>query len=206
MNRPRRSGCNPKSLVAMGIPRKYVDYTMRDFKTFGDEGLAEVRDFCIRYLKDFEDNFENGRGIMFCGSNGVGKTMLSCILLKEAYMRRLSGRRVTFSKYINEYASSWKKSGSDAEEIEQEVFEKYKSAEFLVLEEIGKEIDSKIAKPILEDLLRYREEQSYPTIICSNMSIKDILEDYGASIVSIIKGCTTYVRVVSRDRRAGKGL
>ena len=34
------------------------------------------------------------------------------------------------------------------------LYQNYKNVEFLVLEEVGKEIDSKIAKPILEDLLR----------------------------------------------------
>ena len=117
-------------------------------------------------------------------------------------MCRYSCRRVTFAGYISEYTSSWNKSKEDREETEQEVFEKYKSAEFLVLEEIGKEIDSKIAKPILEDLLRYREEQGFVTIICTNMSFKEIEKDYGSSIMSIIKGSMTPVVINDTDKRA----
>ena len=85
--------------------------------------------------------------------------------------------------------------------LEQDLLEKYKGVEFLVLEEIGKEIDSKISKPILEDLLRYREEHGLVTIICSNITIREIQEIYGTSITSIIKGCMTPIKIVSNDKR-----
>ena len=110
------------------------------------------------------------------------------------YRHRYSCRRITFSSYINAYTSSWD-TKDDSE------YEKYKGVEFLVLEEIGKEIDSKIAKPILEDLLRYREEHGLVTVICMNLTPELLRELYGASICSLINGNMTVIRIVAEDRR-----
>ena len=199
--RPLRDEVSQKSLVIMGVPKKYTSKTLKDFSDYGSKDLAVIKKFCGEYIDNLEDNIEDNRGIFFYGSNGVGKSFLSCIILKEAYRHRYSCRRVTCSSYINAYTESWGAKKDDKEVIEADLLDKYKGVEFLVLEEIGKEIDSKIAKPILEDLLRYREEYGLVTIICSNITPKVIEEVYGASIVSIIKGCMTPIKIVSKDKR-----
>ena len=199
--RPLRNEISKQSLILMGVPKKYTSKTIKDFKDYGSDALRKVQDFCESYIDDIDDNIEDNRGIFFFGSNGVGKSFLSCIILKEAYKHRYSCRRVTFSQYISAYTESWGANKTDKEVLEQDLLDKYKGVEFLVLEEIGKEIDSKIAKPILEDLLRYREEHGLVTLMCSNITIKEIQEIYGASITSIIKGCMTPVKIVSSDKR-----
>lgn len=201
-NRPRRSFISTSSLEIMGVPRRFSGYAMDDFKTFGDAGLEKVAVFVRNYISKLELNFRGGVGIFFCGSNGVGKSMLSCIILKEAYALRYSCRRVTFSKYIDIYASGWDIRDHDRRETaEQDFHEEYMGAEFLVLEEVGKERDTKLAKPVLEELLRYREEHCYPTIICTNLDSKDFKEAYGNSVASLVNGCMTVVRIVADDRR-----
>lgn len=200
--RPVRTTLNEKSLVMMGVPKKFCKSTLDDFDTFGKKSLREVKDFIVDYVDNLVDNLEENKGICFIGSNGVGKSFLSCIILKEAYRHRYSCRRVTFSAYIGAYTESWNtRDKSEKDVLESELYEKYKGVEFLVLEEIGKEIDSKIAKPILEDLLRYREENGLVTLICTNMTPKDIKDSYGASICSLINGNMTVIVIDSEDRR-----
>lgn len=87
------------------------------------------------------------------------------------------------------------------EVIDSDLLDRYKGVEFLVLEEVGKEIDSKIAKPILEDLLRYREEHGLVTIICCNMTLEDFKKYYDNSICSIVMGTQTIIKIVGKDRR-----
>lgn len=200
MKRPVRLKVSSSSLMLMGVPKHFCKATLKDYKT--SKGIEEVKSFVQEYMDNLDQNIEENRGIFFCGSNGVGKTMLSCIILKEAYRRRYSCRRVTFSQYIGYYTESWSvKNKDEKDSLEIDFHEKYKGVEFLVLEEIGKEIDSKIAKPILEDLLRYREEHGLVTIICSNITMKVIEETYGASIASLCKGHMTPVIIVGKDMR-----
>ena len=153
------------------------------------------------YLNDLDTNVEENNGICFIGSNGVGKSFLSCIILKEVYRHRYSCRRVTFSQYISAYTESWGATKDEKDVSNQDLLDKYKGVEFLVLEEIGKEIDSKISKPILEDLLRYREEHGLVTLICTNMTPRDIKDSYGASICSLINGNMTVIVIDSEDMR-----
>lgn len=185
----------------MGVPKRYTDKTLKDFKVYDSKCLKGVKSFCQDYIDNIELMLENNKGILFFGSNGVGKSFLSCIILKEVYRHRYSCRRVTFSSYISAYTESWGASKSERDIAEQNLLDKYKGVDFLVLEEIGKEIDSRVAKPILEDLLRYREEHGLTTIVCSNIAPSMIKEIYGASIMSIIKGNMTPIQLVGEDMR-----
>ena len=196
--RPLRSEVSKDSLIMMGVPKKFCSKTIKDFDTFGKKSLKQIKTFVQDYLNDLDTNVEENNGICFIGSNGVGKSFLSCIILKEMYRHRYSCRRVTFSAYISAYTESWGATKDEKDVSNQDLLDKYKGVEFLVLEEIGKEIDSKIAKPILEDLLRYREEHGLVTFICSNITPKEIAEIYGASIMSIIKGSMTPIKIVGK--------
>ena len=199
--RPLRSDLSRDSLIMMGVPKKFCNKTIKDFDTFGKKTLKQIKGFVSDYIDNLDDNVEENNGICFIGSNGVGKSFLSCIILKEMYRHRYSCRRVTFSSYISPYTESWGSTKSERDVIEQDLLDKYKGVEFLVLEEIGKEIDSKIAKPILEDLLRYREEHGLVTIICCNMNLEEFKSQYENSICSIIAGTQTIIKIVGKDRR-----
>ena len=204
--RPLRDNVSRDSLVMMGVPKKFCNKTLADFDTFGKKSLKQIKNFIQDYIDNLEENVEENKGICFMGSNGVGKSFLSCIILKEMYKHRYSCRRVTFSSYISAYTESWGASKSERDMIEQDLLDKYKGVEFLVLEEIGKEIDSKIAKPILEDLLRYREEKGLCTIMCVNMSLEELITRYGnsKSIESLIRGSMKPIKIHGEDRRAKK--
>ena len=128
--------------------------------------------------------------------------MLACIIAKEAYKRRYSTRRVTFVDYMSRYTLMWgAKSIEEKESAEYDLYNNYKAVEFLVLEEVGKEVDSKASAPILEDLLRYREDNGLVTIMCTNLSPKDIESRYGVSVFSLMRGTMTPVRIEGIDKR-----
>lgn len=198
MSRPKREKISEKSLLLIGIPKYLCSKDISDFEVGDSSNLNSVKLFVKKYIMNIEEQYRKGNGIFFCGSNGVGKTMLSCIILKEAYKYRYMCRRISFSKYIDYYTNSW---GYENNVEVLDEYETFKYCDFLVLEELGKEIDSKIAKPILEDLLRYRQESSKPTIICSNLTPEDFKEHYGNSISSLINGSMTIIKIVSKDKR-----
>lgn len=201
MKRPIRKSLNKKSLSLIGIPKSFINISIEDF-TAPTKSLKDVKDFITEYISDIDLNFDNNKGLFLCGSNGVGKTMLSCIILQEAYKHRYSSRRATFVEYIDKYTKVWSaRSVDEKEQFEDELYTYYKATEFLVLEEVGKEIDSKVSAPILEDLLRYREDNGLVTIICTNLNPDMISERYGESCISLLKGNTIPLTIESKDRR-----
>ena len=202
MKRPVRNTLNDSSLSMIGIPKSMAHNSLCDFKVHKDSDLLDVKNLISDYIKNIQSNFDNNKGLFMYGSNGVGKTMLSCIILKEAYRNRYTSRRATFVEYIDKYTKIWNARTSDEkEQLEDTLYTYYKGAEFLVLEEVGKEIDSKVSAPILEDLLRYREDKGLVTIICTNLNLEIMLERYGESCISLLKGNTIPVMIESKDKR-----
>ncbi len=200
--RPVRTYLNPESLKLIGIPKSFRDVNIIDFYTKDNDELGDVRDFISSYIADIDKAFEDNIGIFLNGSNGVGKTMLSCIVAKEAYRHRYTTRRCTFIEYIDKYTKVWgAKNAEEKESIEDDLYTYYKSVEFLILDEVGKEIDSKVSAPILEDLLRYREDNGLVTIICTNLNFDLMLEKYGNSCMSLLKGNCTPITIDSKDQR-----
>ena len=105
-------------------------------------------------------------------------------------------------EYIDKYTRAWSSKSSDEKELfEDELYTYYKAVEFLVLEEIGKEIDSKVAAPILEDLLRYREDNGLVTILCTNLNTETLAERYGESCMSLLRGNTVPITIECKDKR-----
>lgn len=201
--RPVRTVVSEDSLKLIGIPKSFRGNTLKDFDVKGKSELKKVKGLVQAYIEDLDSNFENNKGLFLYGSNGVGKTMLSSIILKEAYRHRYTSRRSTFVEYVDKYTKVWNaKSAEEKTTLEDELYTYYKAVEFLVLEEVGKEIDSKVSAPILEDLLRYREDNGLVTIVCTNLNIPLMTERYGESCISLLKGNTTPVMIECEDKRA----
>lgn len=200
--RPLRRDLSPLNLSRRGVPKHFHSTTIKDYDDYGSEELAKVRELVSTYLNNLDHNFDNNRGLFLYGSNGVGKSMLASIIVIESYRKRYTSRRVTFVDYISEYTRVWNARTTDErEELESMFYHNFKAVEFLCLEEVGKELDTKLAPTVLEDVLRYREEKGLPTIICTNLSPKTLVDKYGQSISSLIQGNFTPVKIVASDKR-----
>lgn len=202
MNRPARTFLSKDTMIhIIGIPRKFIEQDLFDFETPTKE-LEEIRSFVQNYVDNLDSNFKNCKGIYFFGNNGAGKTMLSSLILKKAYGNRYSCKRITFQEYIQQVLNVWGAKGEEKDVREEQLFTNVKGVEFLVLEELGKEIQTSLdTNAILEDLLRYREDKGYPTIFAANISLEKVREMYGASIYSLIEGNSVVVEIETFDGR-----
>lgn len=204
--RPLRNHLSSKVLSMIGVPKHFQNISIEDFNTFDIQDLLDLKSFIKSYLDNLDYNFENNVGLLIRGSNGVGKSMITSLIIKEAYRHRYTSKRLTFMEYLNVYSSATFASGDEKEELEGKFYNDIKAVEFLVLEEVGKETQSKDNRStfhitVLEDCLRYREEKGLVTILCTNMTSQDFSNRYGNSILSIIKGNCISVDIVGTDRR-----
>ena len=199
--RPLRTTLSKENLKYIGIPRRFFEVTLKDFNEEQDESLEEVKECISDYIFTIDKHFDEGTGLFLYGSNGVGKTMLASIIAREAYRHRYTARRLTFVSYISLYTATFNARSIDERERCESELHRAKAVDFLVLEEVGKEVDSKIALPILEELLRYREDEMLPTIFCTNLTPKIIGEKYGASVMSLLKGNMFPIKIDAQDKR-----
>ena len=194
-----------ENLILRGVPKQFYELTINDFDDFKDIKLNLVKDKIREYILNLDSNIINNVGLYLFGSNGIGKSFIANILVKESYRRRFTSKRCTFVEYISQYTKVWGMKGDEKEEAEAYFYHEYKGVELLALDELGKELDvgnsEKVSKTILEDCLRYREEKGLPIIICSNFSPKEASEKYGSSISSLMKGNLIPIEIVGKDNR-----
>ena len=79
--RPMRTQLSITSMVkVIGIPRKFVGATVHDLYD-NSPARKKLVEFIKSYIHNFNSNIEACKGIYMYGSNGVGKTFISSILL-----------------------------------------------------------------------------------------------------------------------------
>lgn len=137
-----------------------------------------------QYVKDLRAHFDEGDGFLFYGLNGAGKTMFSCYILANAIRAGYSAIYMT----AKEYAAACGQARSDWQF--RAWFQEIILSSFLVLDELGKEYRSgnEYSLAELDDLLRTRRGAKLPTVICTNMSLHEFRDGYGASFFSLTKG------------------
>jgi DNA replication protein DnaC len=195
LKRPRRTTLSAKNLTYRGVPREYHNAHMDEYPI--DE---DYKDLFTRYTDNLEIMFEDKVNLILYGSNGSGKTYLSCLVIKDAYTKRFSAFRTTLQRYID---LQFKKN----EEGVVELINKIENAEFLVIDEVGKETFDKSQFNIikLEELLRQRDTIGRPTIICTNLPLEQeggLYHQYGKSISSLIDGNFMKVLFEGDDNRS----
>lgn len=194
--RPVRTTLSNKNLINMGVPKALLDLSLEDLDL-----NEKILDYVQGYIDTIDNNFKYNKGLFLYGSNGTGKTSIASIIIKEAYKHRYTAKRMTWVDYMTLYTRAWGCNNFELKMHTEDVIKDIKDREFLVLEEIGKEQDNKLAMTLLEDLLRHREDKGFPTIICTNLAPKSVVERYGASIESLIKGNMTPIKLVGKDNR-----
>lgn len=194
--RPIRTTLSNKNLINMGVPKALLDLSLEDLDL-----NEKILDYVQGYIDNIDNSFKYNKGLFLYGSNGTGKTSIASIVIKEAYRHRYTAKRMTWVDYMTLYTRAWGCNNFELKMHTEDVIKDIKDREFLVLEEIGKEQDNKLAMTLLEDLLRHREDKGFPTIICTNLAPKSVVERYGASIESLIKGNMTPIKLVGKDNR-----
>ena len=125
-----------------------------------------------RYCDRWVDNFKNGRGLLFYGGPGRGKTTLAfCIanrLLDDGVEVKAAG--------VNDLIQRVKGSFSDGENAEAQLKELVKNAELLILDDLGAEYKTEWSTSFIYDVIdaRYRSER--PTIITTNLTLQELKE------------------------------
>ena len=196
--RPKRLQVTTAELNTIGIPKPLQGKTFSDFKDFDDDNIRLIKRHLVNYCNALSERLDEGVGLYLYGANGSGKTLSASIIATKAYAYRYDTVMLTLAEYIEQVKILW---GKDKEQIENVSLRRFYDADLLVLDELGKEVSYKLSVPILERILRYREAQKKSTILISNMTLENLENTYGGSVMSLIKGHCLPLRFSFSDRR-----
>lgn len=173
-----------------------VTYQRLDWGDY--EGPQDVLRGIGKYIDNVHDFLRQGMGLYLSGDVGVGKTMLLNLVLKDLVKAGYSCFATTFAQMIEMYTAGW----TDKEE--KVWFQrKFLNSQFLLLDDVGKERDTKIAlnETTFDAILRQRVTDGRPTFISTNPDAAEMEERYGKPILSLIREQSLEEVVTGEDYR-----
>lgn len=176
-----------KRLHDTGLPKNYWNADKVEFA--GDkDALAKVRD----YIKNLDYNLANGIGLYLHGERGVGKTMLSALIVLACLRLGKPVKFYYFTDALTTFTDAWK-DVTARNELEHAILE----SDFLVLDDLGREYHSNkdLHESVLDTMIRVRANQLRPVVVTSNYDIYDIKERYGKGVIDLFKESLVCVKV-----------
>jgi len=177
-----------------------VTYQRLDWVDF--EGSKEILGQLAKYISNHE-YLSRGVGLMFVGSYGVGKTLLSNLVLKEFVKQGYTCYATTFANTVDTLTAGW----YDNEE-RQFFRRKFINSEVLLLDDLSRELRTKsnLAESALDSILRQRVQGGRPTLLTTNLDEEELETGYGSAILSLLKESSIIYTLDGEDFRAKANL
>lgn len=151
---------------------------------------------CRQFAENFGSNHQN---LLLFGSAGLGKTFLSSCIAREVSERGFS---VAYDTAIHVFScfEAVQFRGENQDEAAGQL-EKYRSADLLILDDLGTEMATAFTTSCLYDLLNTRLMQRRPMIINTNLIPTELEKRYSPAIASRILGEFQPLRFIGDDIR-----
>lgn len=180
-----------KRLEYACIPDRFHGKTFKSYIA-ETEGQRRALAFAIAYANGFDDALATGRGALFVGKVGTGKTHLACDIAMNA-MR--DGRTVLFStvmRAIRRVKATWARGGSESE---IEAIAALTDPDLLILDEVGVQFGSEAEKLLTFDIMNTRYENRRPTLLLSNLDVDGVRAFLGERVFDRMRedGCEVVV-------------
>ena len=135
----------------------------------GRESLIRARLAAINFAVNLEG------WLLFTGPRGCGKTHLAIAIANECGRRGLSVFRAFVPDLMDHLRSTF---GPDSPISYDELFEKVKSVDLLILDDFGVQVQTPWAEEKLYQIFAHRYDMRLPTIITSIDSLDELVKDW----------------------------
>jgi DNA replication protein DnaC len=190
----RRSQLKARRLEAR-LPKRYqhVAFEREPVVRMPDTVVREVR----RYVRDLEQNLDDGRGIWFVGDVGTGKTTLAMLVSKAAIEAGRSVAIYSLPRLLGVLRESM-----SSEEGLQRLVDDLSEVDLLHLDDLGAERATDWVLEQLYAIVNARYEEQRSLVITTNLQPEALSEQLGPRIVSRISEiCGVPVMMHGDDRR-----
>ena len=165
-----------------GIPERFRDRTLESFVA-STEGQRKALAFAQSYADNFDQVMRSGRGALFIGQPGTGKTHLACGIALQIMRTNRTVLFTTVMRAIRKVKDSW----TSGAQTEGEVMATLAYPDLLILDEVGVQFGSEFERHIMFDLLNERYERRRPTIMLSNLPASYVTEYLGERVVDRLR-------------------
>lgn len=146
------------------------------------EEATKMHDRISIYIKDFPKIHDKGVSLVFTGLSGSGKTHMGCCMIHDLILQGISAV-YTSTKKFSEIRQNYQVGLGLTESA---TIKLYVKPEFLVIDEIGFRNSNDFIRNILFQIIDGRYEQKRPTLLISNLNIKDLTDYVGDRVMDRI--------------------
>lgn len=124
---------------------------------------------CLNFAENFNEYEQKGKGIIFCGNTGSGKTHLACAIGNYLIEKEIN---VIFQNVSDLYFTIKKEFSNDKNS--NNILDECKKAKLLILDDIGIEKPSQWNIATMHYIINSRYNDLKPTIITTNLSFQGL--------------------------------
>lgn len=163
------------------------------------EIMTFIYEFCIKYAREFNKNSQN---LIMRGGTGLGKTHLSLAIANTVIENGFGVIYISAPNMVSKlekekFGSSETLTGSE---------EYFINCDLLIIDDLGTEFSTQFSNSTIYNIVNSRILMSKPTIISTNLSIKELEKNYTERMVSRIIGENVRLEFIGEDIRQKKRL
>lgn len=174
------------------------------YQTYINKGIWEQwhlktwEDYIYPFYKEKVQSLvseETTKNIILYGSNGMGKTMLMNLAMKDLVHKDIDVHVIDFRDLVAQFKASWYGEG---------ILHRLMDVQYLAIDDLGKEftmtdIGKELVTTALDYILRHRYHRGFSTWMTFNMPLADIKKYYGEHINSLLKRSSVAIKFVGED-------
>lgn len=177
----------------MGFP----DVEMKNWTFLNDDQAnAHVSEIARRYVANFPKMLEKGKGLLFHGNVGSGKTYIAACIANALIDKGYPCLVTNFPRLINTISGMY--------EGKQQYIDGLNKFDLLVIDDLAAERDTEYMNETVQNIIDNRYRCGKPLIVTTNLSIEEIKHPSDIKkqrTYSRLTEMCFYVQLISKDRR-----
>lgn len=178
----------------------YSTVPMREGAVSPRKRMEDIYNFCKKYAEEFSLASPN---LLFQGATGLGKTHLSLAIARDVINRGFGVIYASAPNILTRLEKehfSYNKSDLEDESTQQHLM----SCDLLILDDLGTEFATSYSAATIYNTINTRLMTGKPTIISTNLSLRELEKNYSERFVSRIMGNNLRIEFLGKDIRQVK--
>lgn len=161
-----------------------------------DKANVKISGIARRYVEHFQKMKANGKGLLFFGDTGVGKSFIAACIANALIDKGYKCLVTNFPRIINELSGLY--------EGKQEYINDLNRYELLVIDDLAIERDTEYTAEIVQNVVDSRYRAGLPMIVTTNLKISELMQPHDIRkkrLYSRLKEMCLMIEVSGEDRR-----
>lgn len=145
----------------------FPDSEMQNWNFEADDGANEkISQIARNYVDNFKKMYDRGKGLLFYGTVGTGKTFYSACIVNALIDKGYPCMMTNFSRLVNTISGMF--------EGKQDYIDGLNRFALLVIDDLAAERDTEYMNEIVQTIVDSRYRAGLPTIITTNLTAEEI--------------------------------